>query len=209
MPFAISSPAFEHEGQIPERLTCIGDDVSPPLEWADPPEGTQSFALISDDPDAPDPDAPQMIYVHWVLYNLPLETTGIAEGATAADFGGRDGLNDWDRASYGGPCPPIGRHRYYFKLYALDAKLPGLIEPTKEQLLEVMAGHILGEAVLMDTYEKPPYRSTATLVSVSAWRGLTPEPRAGEGQRHRLAITRAGGGRHDRRGQRGRAAAVC
>ena len=155
MSFVISSPAFEHESEIPARHTCTGDDVSPPLEWAEPPDGTQSFALISDDPDAPDPAAPQMVYVHWVLYDLPPHVAGLAEGATSTDLGGREGVNDWGRTGYGGPCPPIGRHRYYFKLYALDSLLPHLDKPTKDELLEAMAGHTLGEAVLMGTYQKP------------------------------------------------------
>lgn len=156
MPLSIDSPAFTNEGEIPSVYTCEGRDISPALTWTGAPEGTQSFALIVDDPDAPDPEAPKMTYVHWVLYNIPSSARELSMGVAPADLptGTKEGLNDWKRTGYGGPCPPIGRHRYYHKLYALDTVLPDLGTPTKDKLLGAMEGHVLGEAVLMGTYEK-------------------------------------------------------
>ena len=156
MALSLSSPAFEHNGSIPTRFTCEGDDVSPALRWGDPPAGTASFALIVDDPDAPDPAKPQRTWVHWVLYNLPASAHALpedAEGPSLPD-GTRAGLNDWKRATYGGPCPPVGRHRYFFKLHALDCLLPDLNEPTKAQLERALDGHVLARAELIGTYEK-------------------------------------------------------
>ncbi len=152
MSFTIHSSAFGEGGPIPARYTCDGEDISPPLQWNGVPEGARSLALVVDDPDAPDPRAPKMVWVHWVLYNLPAESGGLAEGVSVLPAGTLEGLNDWKRTGYGGPCPPIGRHRYFFKLYALDAELPDLGAPTKAQLIEAMKGHVLGEAVLMGTY---------------------------------------------------------
>ncbi len=152
MSFVIQSPAFEEGGSIPARYTCDGEDISPPLQWAGVPEGTRSLALIVDDPDAPDPAAPRMVWVHWVLYNLPPDVQGLPEAVVALPPGTLEGINDWKRTGYGGPCPPVGRHRYFFKLYALDTVLPDLGEPTKAELLEAMQGHVIGEAVLMGTY---------------------------------------------------------
>ena len=156
MSLAIGSPVFDNLGEIPRRYTCEGEDVSPPLTWSGVPEGTRSFALIVDDPDAPDPLAPKMTWVHWVLYNLPADVHGLPEAVTetALPPGTGQGLNDWKRTGYGGPCPPVGRHRYFFKLYALDRVLPDLGTPTKPALLEAMAGHVLAQAQLMGTYEK-------------------------------------------------------
>jgi len=156
MSFVLSSSDFVHGGEIASRFTCEGADVSPALEWIDPPAGTQSFALIVDDPDAPDPAAPKMVYVHWVLYNLPpaLRVLGQAIEEDALPQGVRQGLNDWKRPGYGGPCPPIGRHRYFFKLYALDTMLPDLQSPTKARLEQAMAGHVLAQSELMGTYQK-------------------------------------------------------
>ncbi len=156
MSLTIASPAFPHQGEIPGLFTCQGDDRSPPLVWSGAPAGTKSFVLIVDDPDAPDPAAPKMTYVHWVLYNLPAESTSLAEGVReiALPPGTCGGLNDWQRTGYGGPCPPIGRHRYFFKLYALDAGLPDLDRPPKPALLKAMTGHVLAEAQLMGTYQK-------------------------------------------------------
>ena len=148
--FTISSSAFAHEGEIPIEYTGEGEDLTPPLKWAGVPEGCQSLALIVDDPDAPDPKAPKMVYVHWVLYNLPPGAGGVGEKLPAGTL---EGLNDWKRTGYGGPMPPIGRHRYFFKLYALDVELPDLGEPTKEELLKAMKGHVLDETVLMGTYQ--------------------------------------------------------
>jgi Raf kinase inhibitor-like YbhB/YbcL family protein len=156
MTMTIGSPAFPHQGEIPGLFTCQGDDRSPPLVWSGAPAGTKSFVLIVDDPDAPDPAAPKMTYAHWVLYNLPAESTSLAEGVreTALPPGTHGGLNDWQRTGYGGPCPPIGRHRYFFKLYALDTGLPDLDRPAKPALLKAMEGHVLAEAQLMGTYQK-------------------------------------------------------
>lgn len=154
MSLTLHSPAFVHGGEIPRRHTCDNDDISPPLAWDDAPEGTRSFVLIVDDPDAPDPAAPRMTWVHWILYNLPPDCRALPEGVTALPPGTLEGLNDWNSTGYGGPCPPIGRHRYFFKLYALDAVLPDLNEPTKAELELAMASRIIEEAVLMGTYQR-------------------------------------------------------
>ena len=156
MSLTLTSPAFAANSAIQSRYTCEGDDISPALNWSGMPAGTRSLALIVDDPDAPDPAAPKMTWVHWVLYNLPPDTQGLAEAISLADLpqGALQGLNDWKRTGYGGPCPPIGRHRYFFKLYALDNLLPDLQRPTKAQLEQAMQGHILEQAELMGTYQK-------------------------------------------------------
>lgn len=156
MPLSLTSTAFSQGGEIPTRHTCQGEDSSPPLAWSDVPPGTQSLALIVDDPDAPDPQAPQMTYVHWVVYNLPGDAGELATGAsgTAMPPGAREGTNDWKRPGWGGPCPPIGRHRYFHKLYALDTTLPDLGTATKAELEKAMEGHILDRAELMGTYEE-------------------------------------------------------
>ena len=153
----ITSPAFTDQGTIPARYTCDGNDVSPPLRWSGAPAGTRSFVLIVDDPDAPDPAAPKRIWVHWVLYNLPASLTEIAEGASTVSLGPgvRSALNDSDEQGYGGPCPPIGRHRYFHKLFALDTELPDLGPRAKRADVEkAMAGHVLDEASLMGTYQR-------------------------------------------------------
>ena len=150
-----TASAFAANGEIPSVYPCEGNDTSPPLAWTGAPAGTMTFALIVDDPDAPDPKAPKMTYVHWVLYNLPADCTSVAEGAaTALPAGAKDGKNDWKRTGYGGPCPPIGRHRYFFKLFALDIELPDLGHPNKAQLEAAMQKHILVQAELIGTYEK-------------------------------------------------------
>ena len=154
MTLTLTSSTFAHQSEIPTRHTCEGDDVSPPLVWSGLPDGTESLALIVDDPDAPDPAAPKRVYVHWVLYNLPPNATGLPEGARPLPTGTLDGTNDWQRTGYGGPCPPIGRHRYFFKLYALDTLLPDLGRPTKATLEKAMAGHVIAEAQLVGTYQK-------------------------------------------------------
>jgi len=156
MPLVLTSSAFVAGGEIPSRYTCEGEDVSPPLAWSGAPPGTKSFALIVDDPDAPDPKAPKMTWVHWVLYNLPGAIHALPEGATSRSLpaGTREGLNDWKRTGYGGPCPPIGRHRYFHKFYALDAVLPDLGQPTKATLEKTMKGHVLAHAELVGTYQK-------------------------------------------------------
>jgi Raf kinase inhibitor-like YbhB/YbcL family protein len=153
MALKISSPAFADGGAIARKYTCQGEDISPALVFSGVPQGTKSLVLIVDDPDAPDPKAPKMTYVHWVVVDLPPDTPGLAEAIAELPAGARSGTNDWKRTGYGGPCPPIGRHRYFFKLYALDAKL-GLTEPTKPEVLEAMKGHVLAEAQIIGTYEK-------------------------------------------------------
>jgi Raf kinase inhibitor-like YbhB/YbcL family protein len=150
----IESPAFADSTPIPSKYTCEGDDVSPELRWSNPPQGTRSFALIVDDPDAPDPKRPQRTWVHWVLYDMPRDATGLPERAQPLPLGTRLGTNDWERTSYGGPCPPVGEHRYFFKLYALDSALGDLSEPTKAELEDAMTGRILAQVELMGTYEK-------------------------------------------------------
>lgn len=152
----ITSTAFEHNGEIPRRYTCMGDDISPPLYWTGVPPGTRSLALIMDDPDAPDPAAPKVTWVHWLLYNLPPDMAGLPEDYHVADLpaGAGAGMNDWQRAGYGGPCPPVGRHRYYHKLYALDTALDNLRSPKKHELETAMKGHILASAELVGTFSK-------------------------------------------------------
>jgi len=156
MGLALTSPAFAPGGEIPTLFTCEGSDVSPPLEWTGVPDGTKGLVLIVDDPDAPDPAAPKMTWVHWVLYGIPPGAGSLPEGVAprALPAGTREGLNDWKRTGYGGPCPPIGRHRYFHKLYALDTELPDLGTPTKAAVEAAMKGHILAEGVLMGTYQK-------------------------------------------------------
>jgi Raf kinase inhibitor-like YbhB/YbcL family protein len=155
MSLSLTSPAFTHEGDIPAKFTCEADDISPPLAWTGAPANTRSYVLIFDDPDAPDPQAPKMTWVHWLLFNLPASTTGLPEAVSQAALpaGTNEGINDWKRTGYGGPCPPIGRHRYFFKLYALDTELAPH-QPRKPELEKSMAGHILAEATLMGTYQK-------------------------------------------------------
>jgi len=154
MGLTIRSDAFTHQGSIPSRYTCEGEDVSPALQWSGVPPKTRSLVLIVDDPDAPDPAAPRMTWVHWVLYNLPGDSTGLKEAVKELPAGTREGVNDWKRTGYGGPCPPIGRHRYFHKLYALDTVLGDLGKPTKSKLEEAMRGHVLEQTELMGTYEK-------------------------------------------------------
>ena len=150
----ISSASFSNNAPIPTQYTCEGQDVSPPLSWSAIPEGTQSLVLIVDDPDAPDPAAPKMTWVHWVLYNLPPDSQGLEENVRQLPIGAGEGLNDWKRTGYGGPCPPIGRHRYFHKLYALDVVLPDLHRPTKAAIEQAMRGHVLAQAELVGTYQK-------------------------------------------------------
>jgi len=150
----LTSSAFQDHGIIPRKHTCEGADVSPPLAIEDVPAGTRSLALIVDDPDAPDPAAPKMTWVHWVLYDLPPDTFALPEGVTSTTLQARDGINDWKRTGYGGPCPPIGRHRYFFKLFALDRPLGDLQRPSSAQLQRALAGHVLAQATLMGTYQK-------------------------------------------------------
>lgn len=154
--FSLSSAAFAAGEPIPSRYTCQGDDVSPPLAWTAPPPGTRSLALIVDDPDAPDPAAPRMVFAHWLLYDLPPAAGALPEAVAAAALpaGTRQGTNDFRRRGYGGPCPPIGRHRYFFKLYALDIVLGDLGAAGKAALERAMAGHVLADTELIGTYQK-------------------------------------------------------
>ncbi len=165
MSLSLTSTAFTHQGAIPAHYSCEvqGREVSPPLAWSGVPAAAKSLALIVDDPDAPDPKAPQRTWVHWVLYNLPPAAAGLPEGVAPHDLppGTREGNNDWHRTGYGAPCPPIGRHRYFFKLYALDAVLPDLGPADKRRLEASMQGHVLAHAELVGTYQKAGKRSMA------------------------------------------------
>lgn len=151
MAFKLTSSAFEHGKKIPGKFTCLGQDVSPGLAWDNPPQGTNSFALICDDP-----DAPGVTWVHWVVWAIPATATGLGEAITpdpVLDDGTKQGITDFGRAGYGGPCPPPGKpHRYFFKLYALDNITELEPDAIKKQLLEAMEGHILGQAELMGTF---------------------------------------------------------
>jgi Raf kinase inhibitor-like YbhB/YbcL family protein len=156
MALTLTSPAFAPGGEIPALCTCEGSDVSPALAWTGVPEAAQGLALVVEDPDAPDPKAPKRIWIHWVLYDIPPSAPGLPQGVLPGDLppGTRQGLNDWNRTGYGGPCPPIGRHRYFHRLYALDTALGDLGAVNKPALLEAMKGHVIAEAELMGTYEK-------------------------------------------------------
>ncbi|MDE2311341.1 MAG: YbhB/YbcL family Raf kinase inhibitor-like protein [Betaproteobacteria bacterium] len=156
MSMIITSPSFMHDRVIPARHTCDGVNTSPPLAWTGVPAGAKSLALIVDDPDAPDPAAPRMTWVHWVLYNIPFNASGLKEGIAAKDLppGTLQGVNDWQRSGYGGPCPPVGKHRYFFKLYALDIVLPDLKHPAKAALERAMQGHVLARSDLVGLYQK-------------------------------------------------------
>jgi Raf kinase inhibitor-like YbhB/YbcL family protein len=150
--FKLTSTAFVHEAPIPSKYTCDGEDISPPLEWSDPPADARAFAIIMDDP-----DAPVGTWVHWVLYDLPAGTRMLPEAVSSdAELpdGSRHGENSWRRTDYGGPCPPSGVHRYFFKLYALDVALDLDAGATKEELLQAMEGHVLAQTELMGTYTR-------------------------------------------------------
>jgi Raf kinase inhibitor-like YbhB/YbcL family protein len=173
MALTLTSPAFDHGAEIPARYTSDGENISPPLDWTGVPGDTRSLVLIAEDPDAPDPANPQRTWVHWIVYNLPPATNGLPEGVRdALPEGAHLGSNDWNKKAWGGPSPPIGRHRYFFRLYALDVELPSLDAQTREQintarrdarttwaatkteLLRAMNDHVLAEAELMGTYQK-------------------------------------------------------
>jgi Raf kinase inhibitor-like YbhB/YbcL family protein len=155
MALTLTSSAFQPGGKIPSRFTCEGDDRSPPLTIVGVPAGAKSLALILEDPDAPDPKAPKRVWVHWVVFNLPPETKSLSENAAAQGLpgGAVTGTNDQKHTAYDGPCPPIGRHRYFHKLYALDIVLPPA-PLTKSALEAAMQGHVLAQAELMGTYQK-------------------------------------------------------
>jgi Raf kinase inhibitor-like YbhB/YbcL family protein len=152
----VSSSAFSPGGAIPAVSTCEGADRAPPLQWSGVPKEARSLAIIVDDPDAPDPSAPKMTWVHWVLYDLPPTTLSLPAGAERAALpaGTREGHNDWKARGWRGPCPPVGRHRYHFKLYALDVVLPDLGGADKAALEKAMKGHVLAQGELIGTYEK-------------------------------------------------------
>ena len=156
MGLTLTSTAFADGDAIPRRHTCEGADVSPPLAWSGAPEATRSFALIVEDPDAPDPAAPTRIWTHWVVYDIPAGVRALPEGdgEHGLPAGSLRGVNDWQHARYGGPCPPIGRHRYFHRLFALDCRLEGLRAPSRAQLLRAMQGHVLAEAQMIGTYQK-------------------------------------------------------
>lgn len=156
MSIIITSPSFMHDRVIPARHSCNGLNISPPLAWSGVPVGAKSLTLIVDDPDAPDPAAPKMTWVHWVLYNIPSNASGLMEGVAAKDLpaGTLQGVNDWHHTGYGGPCPPVGKHRYFFKLYALDIVLPDLKHPTKAALERAMQGHVLARSELVGLYQQ-------------------------------------------------------
>jgi hypothetical protein len=156
MPLVLTSSAFTHQGSIPQQYTCQGRDVAPFLSWSGAPDGTKGFVLVVDDPDAPDPAAPKRTWVHWVLYNIPPTASGLPEAVTSAKLppGTREGTNDWNRTGYGGPCPPVGRHRYFFKLHALDVELPDLGPARKADVEKAMEGHVLAKTELIGTYQK-------------------------------------------------------
>lgn len=156
MALQLTSPAFSQGGSIPAKYTCEGQDISPPLAWNGAPPNTKSFALIVDDPDAPDPAKPQRVYVHWVVFNIGATVNALSENASKKGMpkGAAQGKNDWGKPEFGGPCPPIGRHRYFHKLYALDTELAGLASATKTDVERAMKGHVLASAELMGTYQK-------------------------------------------------------
>lgn len=150
----LSSGAYAGMGPIPSKYTCDGANVSPPLAWSGVPVGARSLALIETDPDAPDPAAPRTTWTHWLLYDLPPTTTGLAENAHSLPAGARFGRNDFGNAAYGGPCPPVGRHRYFIRLYALDVALGDLHAPGRRALEAAMHGHILAQAELVGTCQR-------------------------------------------------------
>lgn len=156
MTLTLHSSAFDNGAAIPSLYTCEGEDISPPLAWAGVPETARSLVLIVDDPDAPDPKAPKTIWVHWVLYNIPPDVAVLPQGVMSEKLppGALEGLNDWNRTGYGGPCPPIGRHRYFHKLYALDTVLEEMNAVTKAQVEAAMRGHVIAETELIGTYHK-------------------------------------------------------
>ena len=156
MSLTITSSSFSHNGIIPARHTCDGPDISPALTWTDIPDGTKSLVLIVDDPDAPDPAAPKRTWVHWVLYNLPPNINGLPEGVEAKNLpsGTLQGINDWSRIGYGGPCPPVGSHRYFYKLYALNTILPDVKNSTKAILEKAIQGHVIAQTELVGHYQR-------------------------------------------------------
>jgi Raf kinase inhibitor-like YbhB/YbcL family protein len=160
MTLSMSSPAFANDGLIPRQYTCDGTNVSPPLAWSGVPSNTRSLALIVEDPDAPDPAAPTTTWIHWIVYNIPPGIHELSQDVArhGKPAGALDGLNDWLKPGYGGPCPPIGTHRYFHRLYALSAVLPDLQRPRKAALVQAMHGKVLAEAALVGRYARRPAR---------------------------------------------------
>lgn len=156
MSLGLTCSSFENNGTIPARYTCDGQDCSPPLSWTGVPDGTKSLVLIVDDPDAPDPNAPKKTWAHWLLYNISPTATGLVEDLAVADLpaGTLQGANDWQRTGYGGPCPPIGRHRYYHKLFALNSFLPDLKLPTRAVLERAMQNRVIEKTELIGLYQR-------------------------------------------------------
>ena len=154
--FTLASPDFNHQSEIPRLYTCDGDNISPELHWSGLPPSTKSLTLIVDDPDAPDPAKPKIIWAHWLLYNISPHNTELSRGITADNLpvGTLQGKNDWKKIGYRGPCPPIGKHRYFFKLYTLDIELPNLQSPNKAQLENAIAGHVIGQTALIGTFKR-------------------------------------------------------
>ena len=150
----LTSQAFTDGGQIPEKYTCDGMNVSPQLAWSGLPPGTKSLVLFIDDPDAPDPEHPRMDWTHWLLYNIPPETASLEEGVTLLPKGTRAGWTDFRLQEYRGPCPPVGNHRYFHRLYALDILLPDLGRASMSAIESAMRGHILGSAELVGKYRR-------------------------------------------------------
>lgn len=153
---SLRTSAFAAGGPIPQRFTCDGAGVSPPLSWSGVPREARSLVLLVEDPDAPDPRAPRTIWTHWLLYDLPPAATRLPENVKPSELpaGTRQGLNGWRREGYGGPCPPIGTHRYFFRLLALDTTLAKLPRPTREAILDAVRGHVIARAELMGTYRR-------------------------------------------------------
>lgn len=156
MALTLTSSSFSHNGMIPIQFTCDSKDISPALSWSGVPDHAKSLVLIVDDPDAPDPAAPKMTWVHWVLYNIPPHANGLPENVSPHELpaGTLEGVNDWKRTGYGGPCPPKGIHRYFHKLYALDIVLPNLKHPTKAELERAMQGHIITQTEMIGRYQR-------------------------------------------------------
>jgi Raf kinase inhibitor-like YbhB/YbcL family protein len=143
--FKITSTAFQDGKEIPKRFTCDGENVSPALSWTGAPAGAKAYALIVDDP-----DAPSGLFTHWIVFNLPASTHSLPEAAKPAS----QGTNGFGKVGYGGPCPPKGRHRYFFHLYALKDELSGLTSPSRKEIDAALKGHVIGEAVLMGTFQR-------------------------------------------------------
>ena len=156
MTFVLTSVDISHRGEIPHTFTCDGNDISPALNWLGMPGLTKSLVLIVDDPDAPDPSKPKMTWVHWLLYNISPSITELSRGIAEKKLpiGTQQGKNDWKQTGYSGPCPPIGKHRYFFKLYALDIELPDLHSPNKTELEKAISGHVIEQTELIGTYQR-------------------------------------------------------